>query len=185
MDLELFFLTLNESAGSIFLRESLHAYSWIETLHVAALAVFLGLVLAFDLRLLGVGYRELPVIGMLRAILPWSLCGFLVVMSTGLLLFYANPLRLFHSVWFRLKILLLLASILNVIFFHRCFSRDGAHRGAGPPLPLPARLAGGVSIICWVAVIVMGRLIAFDWFDCDHAPPPWAAWLAGCLPFSR
>jgi len=27
----------------------------------------------------------------------------------------------------------------------------------------------------------MGRMIAYNWFDCDHQPQPeWVNWLAGC-----
>src|SRR5688500_862942 len=52
---------LASTAGSIALHESLYVYPLVESVHVWALALFLGMVTLVDLRLLGVALREVPV----------------------------------------------------------------------------------------------------------------------------
>jgi hypothetical protein len=38
-----------------------------------------------------------------------------------------------------------------------------------------------VSLLAWAIVIVAGRLIAYNWFDCDIQPQPrFINWAAGC-----
>ena len=47
---------------------------------------------------------------MTARVLPWSIGGFCLMVVTGLLLFYANPVDLAHNVWFRLKVILLVVA---------------------------------------------------------------------------
>lgn len=158
---------LEQSSGSVALRQSLYAYPVVETLHVVALALFVGLVAVVDLRLLGVALTGTPAPRVAERLFRPTMAGFFVVASTGLLLFYANPERSFHSVWLRAKLLFLLLGLLNAASFYRA-------RAENP------RSVAWVSLVCWAAVIVSGRLIAYHWFDCDRAPGAFAAWFAGC-----
>ena len=55
------------------------------------------------------------------------------------------------------------------------------HPTSLPPPPRAARVAGAVSLTAWTLVVVTGRLIAYNWFDCDIQPQPaWVNWMAGC-----
>ena len=52
--------------------------------------------------------------------------------------------------------------------------------------PRAARIAGAVSIFAWALVVVMGRMIAYNWFDCDLQPQAdLINWLAGCTVDAR
>jgi hypothetical protein len=43
-------------------------------------------------------------------------------------------------------------------------------------------VAGAVSLIVWALIVVSGRLIAYNWFDCEIQPQPnLINWAAGCL----
>jgi hypothetical protein len=43
-------------------------------------------------------------------------------------------------------------------------------------------MAAAVSLFAWAGVIVAGRLIAYNWFDCDIQPQPdFINWAAGCV----
>jgi len=46
--------------------------------------------------------------------------------------------------------------------------------------PPRARVAGALSLVLWAAIIVAGRLIAYNWFDCDHPLPRVVVTLTGC-----
>ncbi len=80
------------------------------------------------------------------------------------------------------KVIFLILAGLNVWLFHtrrrtrasRSGTRAGARRG---------RAAGRIfSLILWACIIVAGRFIAYNWFDCDIQPQPaFVNWFAGCV----
>ena len=116
-------------------------------------------------------------------ILPWTIAGFVVVAITGLLLFYAIPVRTFHSVWFRLKVVLILIAAINIVWFHYRVQRDRERWDSAAVPPLGARVCAAISLAAWGLVIVTGRMIAYNWADCDRAQPGWIDWLAQCASF--
>jgi hypothetical protein len=166
--------------GSIALHESLHAYTWIETAHVLGIMLFVGTIAMVDLRLLGVAFTRAPVSQMSERILPWTVAGFVLMITTGALLFYAIPVRSFHSLWFRLKMVLLALAAVNIFIFHARVERDRDRWDRGTTPPLGARISAAASLALWAGVIVSGRMIAYNWFDCDKPQPPWVHVLAGC-----
>jgi hypothetical protein len=167
--------------GSIALHESLYMYPIVESVHVWALALFLGMVALVDLRLLGFALREVPVSQLSARLLPWTLAGFVLMIATGSLLFYAIPVRTYQSVWFRAKLLLLVLAGLNAWLFHSGVFRSVGQWDLASAIPRKARLAGALSLLLWAAVVVCGRFIAYNWFDCDRQPQPALInALAGC-----
>src|SRR5689334_8280585 len=88
---------------SIALHESQYMYTILESVHVLNLTVFVGLAAMLDLRLLGLTMRRVPVSEIVKRFMPWLVFGFAVMVVTGLLLFYAIPVRSFQNVFFRAK----------------------------------------------------------------------------------
>ena len=168
--------------GSIALHESLYMYPMVESIHVLALCLFVGLATIFDLRLLGLILRRVPVSQVMGRTLPWTTGGFAVMVVTGLLLFYAIPVRTYQSVWFRGKVIFLILAMLNIWYFHsRVYPKVGEWNTAAR-LPVLARRAGLASIVLWALIIVFGRFIAYNWFDCDIQPQStFVNWFAGCV----
>jgi len=37
--------------------------------------------------------------------------------------------------------------------------------------PFKVRLSGALSMTCWFLIIIFGRFIAYDWFNCEKTPP--------------
>ena len=71
---------------------------------------------------------------------------------------------------------------LNVWFFHSRVYQRLPEWDALRITPPPARWAGLFSILLWAAIIVAGRMIAYNWFDCDIQPQPALInWAAGCV----
>ena len=64
---------------------------------------FFGTLLFVDLRLTGKVFNNLSVVDMNRKVLPLTLFGFLVMSVTGLLLFYAIPVRNYQNIFLELK----------------------------------------------------------------------------------
>jgi hypothetical protein len=173
---------LAETPGSIALHESLYIYPLIESAHVLALCLFVGIAAIFDLRLLGMTLRSVPVTAIKRRLGPWVIAGFVVMVATGVLLFYAIPVRSYQNIFFRVKVVLLVLAGLNAFVFHTNVDRRVAEWDRDPRPPLAARRAGAASLVLWAAIIVCGRMIAYNWFDCDKQPQaPIVNTLTGCI----
>jgi hypothetical protein len=185
LSLDQFSHWLAGTPGSIALHESLYMYTLIESAHVLTLCVFVGMSLMLDLRLLGITLRRITVSEVAAKLLPWMTAGFAVMVVTGILLLYANPVRFYHSIWFRMKLVMLVLAGLNAWFFHSgIWQRVGEWDHDVIP-PRRARAAGAASLVLWAAIVVAGRMIAYNWFDCDIPQPSIIVQLAGCTPGRR
>lgn len=156
---------LASTPGSIALHESIWVYPIVESVHVLTLSLFLGLTVMLDLRLLGGSLSATPVSQVIRRLGPWMLAGFVVMVVSGAMLFYAAPVRTYFNVFFRLKMTLLLMAGLNVAMFHFTTSRTMPQWDLDMRPPIRARLAAGVSLALWAAIAVCGRMIAYNWLD--------------------
>jgi hypothetical protein len=87
------------------------------------------------------------------------------MLASGALLFYAIPVRTYHSIFFRVKVAMLLLSGLNVLIFHSTIYRSVALWDLNSVPPVRARVAGGLSLALWAGIVVAGRMIAYSWFD--------------------
>lgn len=173
---------LGNTTWSVRLLESFWVWPLIESTHVLAITLFAGTTIMMDLRLLGVSFGSLRASDFTSRMLPWTRGGFAVLVVTGVLLFYSSPARYYHNVFFRFKMIVLVLAGLNVWLFHsRTHKRIDAWDDVARP-PLAARVAGVVSILAWVSVVIAGRMIAYNWFDCDLQPQPdWVNWAAACV----
>ena len=178
-----FFQRLADSSWSTGLHESRYAYDLIESIHVWGLCLFFGLTVMFDLRLLGWTMRRVPVSEVARRLLPWTVVGFVIMVISGSLLFSAIPLRSYQNIFFRAKMLMLLLAGLNVWIFHSgVYQRVEKWDLAGVP-PRAARVAGALSLVLWIFIVLSGRMIAYNWFDCDRQPQPAIVnLLTSCVP---
>jgi uncharacterized protein YacL len=173
MSLLAFFEWLADTSWSVDLHESQYAYPIIESIHVWAMSVFFGSVVMFDLRLLGWIMRKAPVSEVISRLLPWTIGAFVIMVISGTLLFYAIPLRSYQNIFFRGKMLLLLLAGLNVWVFHsRVYPKVLAAGDVEGVLPRAAKVAGAISLVLWISIVVSGRMIAYNWFDCDRQPQP-------------
>ncbi|MEM1246499.1 MAG: DUF6644 family protein [Acidobacteriota bacterium] len=172
---------LDTHEWSTALHESLWGYPLVESVHVWALALFVGFAVVLDLRLLGIAFKHVPVSQVARRLLPWTIAGFIVMVISGFLLFYAIPVRTYQSIWFRSKVIMLILAGINVWIFHSGIWLRVSEWDMDERPPRQARRAGAASLILWTMIIFAGRMIAYNWFDCDRQPQPaFINWAAGC-----
>jgi hypothetical protein len=146
------------------MRQWLWLYPTVETVHIVGLALLFGSIAVLDLRLLGLS-RNIPVKTLARHVLPWSIGSFVLIVPSGLLMFTAHATEFIDSEVFILKMLLIMAALLNAGLFHTITFRtadvwDSDEMRKLPPPP-SARLAGALSLLLWIAVIACGRLLAY------------------------
>lgn len=152
---------IQNTDSSTAIRDSIYLFPAIEGTHVLALGMSVGLVMWFDLRLAGLMMRQRAVSDVFDGIKRWMFAGFAIMFVTGGILFWSLPLRCYGSVYFWAKMILLLAAGLNIIFFHVAIDRNRASWDKAPIPPLGARFAGFASLLLWMAVIFVGRTMAY------------------------
>jgi uncharacterized membrane protein len=176
-----FAVWLSETEWSIALHESLYLYPWIESTHVLSICLFFGTLLFVDLRLTDKVFNNLSISEMNRKVLPLTVFGFLVMSVTGLLLFYAIPVRNYQNIFFRIKMILIVVAGINAIFFHRRMSKEAQVWDKDSSIPRSMKNSAITSLVLWSLVIISGRMIAYNWFDCDRQPQPrWINELTSC-----
>ena len=119
-----------------------------------------------DLRLLGLCMRRKPASEVLAQLNPWLGFGYSVMIVTGLLLVISDPVAFYQDIFFRIKMLLLLLAMLNVVFFNWTAGRNVAAWDNDQKTPAGARLAAILSLVLWAAIVAAGRAIAYS------LPPP-------------
>lgn len=150
---------------------SLNFWGLLEGTHLISLMLFAGTIFIVDLRLLGVTFRRTPVSVVSDRVLPLTVAGFLLVITTGSLLFFAKPLFYYHNLWFRAKMIFLVLAMINIAVFHVRVQRNQSAWDAAETPPAGARASAALSLLAWLAVITMGRFIAYDWFECGKPIP--------------
>jgi len=144
------------------LRESSLMFPVVEGTHLLALGVSVGTIAISDLRLLGLVMTRERVSDVLAQLLPWSIGGFAVMFVTGGLLFWAEPVGAYMSVWFRLKMLCLALAGLNALVYHLTIARTQPAWDAEPIPPRGARILAACSLVLWTLVIAAGRTTAYN-----------------------
>ena len=150
-----------ESTGlSTAIREGALLYPIIGGFHLLAIALFGGMLVLTDLRLLGWAMQRRTVSDVLEQFRTWKRAGFVLVVSSGLLLAWAEPLKLYRSPSFWGKM-----ALMVLVGVHALVFRDGVYENAKAldrGLTPRAKLAAALSLMLWAGLIVTGRLIAFD-----------------------
>ena len=155
---------LEGTSASVYIRESTWSYPFIESTHVLGLCLFIGFLLFWDLRLVGVILRRVPVSEVWRRLIPWITLGALIMMVSGVLLFLSDPVRFYGNIFFRIKTVGLGLALLNALAFHFGIERQLVNWDTAEVSPPAARMAGGLSIFLWAVIIVCGRFVAYNWF---------------------
>lgn len=172
---------LEGQSWSANLHSSFYMYNWIESTHVLTLMVSLGALAIIDLRMLGLCFNSVPASRVAARMAKPMLIGFTVMFVTGILLYGSVPVRTTQSIWFRIKVLLLVAAAINAWLFHRYMSASAESWDSAPRPPLRARMAAGISLGLWACIVTAGRFIAYDWFDCgQEGNSALMNWAAGC-----
>jgi hypothetical protein len=129
-----------------------YVYPALEVVHIVGVALLLGNLLALELRVWGVA-PELPLQALARLSLSLSLAGFGLLVCSGVLMFAAAPADLLGNGSFLWKMGLLQLAGLNAAWFH---ARGGLAR-----LDRSARAQTVLSLGLWLAIIMLGRWIAY------------------------
>jgi hypothetical protein len=152
---------LQNSETGLAIHESLYFFPVIETMHVLGLSVSVGTIFWFDIRAIGIGMRRQRVSEVFASVKPWMLAGFIMMVLTGALMFWARAADAYANTFFRIKVAGMALSVVNALYFHFKTQKSIPEWDAAPTPPFGVRMAGLFSIVLWLTVIAVGRLMAY------------------------
>ena len=152
---------LQNTGFATAIREGISLFPWIESVHVLAIVLVVGTISIIDMRLLGLPAHRVGVRRLLKDVLPLTWGAFVIAVISGFLLFASAALK-YANVWeFQLKMALLVAAGLNMLFFHVVTFRDVHLWDELVETPFAARIAAASSLCLWVGVVICGRVTGF------------------------
>jgi hypothetical protein len=151
---------VEKSAVAVLVSQSSYVFSALDMFHIAAIALAFGMIAVLDLRLIGIAFTDDPVTDLARQVLPWTWAAFAVAAVTGGMMFTGQAVKYAANAAFLSKLTLLALAGVNVLVFHLVTYRNVGKWDRGA-VPLAGRLAGAISLVCWIAIVVSGRFTAY------------------------
>ncbi len=149
---------------STSLSQTIQSVSWLIPLLQSIHIVMIGLVfvsnLMIALRVLGRMRADEPFELVWRRFAPWMWTGLVVMAVTGLTLVLGEPVREFTALSFWIKMGLLVIGASATVLYGRSLRHTPVVAPA--QFPLSARVASVCIVVLWLAVIFLGRAIAYD-----------------------
>ena len=152
------------------IRESAMVYPVIMTTHLSCIAVFGGMILMTDMRLLGLALTRYTVTEVVDALRPWKRVGGAIMILMGLLLGGSESEKYYHNPYFWAKMILLALVAVHALVFRPTVYNQTAEIDKAPNLPGRAKAAAVLSLVLWTGVLTMGRLIGYYEGDKTKAP---------------
>lgn len=152
---------LSETGFSKHLREAPYDFPILIILHILTIALFGGMVVMGNLRVLGLALRSVPVSEVIGQFRPWKWTAFGLLLVSGTLLALSDPVEYGGNIMFWISNVLLLVAGLNALIFHWGAYQSVEAWGSAPRAPRSARRWATVSLFLWIILVFAGRAIAF------------------------
>ena len=147
---------LAQTAPSLAIQNHEWVIPTIQSIHILAICAFMGAVLMIDLRVLGWAWRDQGLPETTARFGPWVWWALGALFVTGVLMIVGEPPRELLAVSFWMKMALVaVAAAVHATLLRR-----------------PAKPLAAAAFLVVVGVIVLGRLIAYD-----YVWGSWSTWL--------
>ena len=141
--------------------ESVLAYPIVLSSHLTCIALFGGMILATDLRLLGLAFKSMTITEVVTSLRPWKRLGGVVMIAMGLLLATSEAEKYAPNPFFWTKMAVLGLIGVHALIFRPIVYNKTEELDRSPVIPMTAKLAAILSLALWTTMFVMGRLIAY------------------------
>src|SRR5579863_749977 len=142
-------------------RESAMMYPIVMATHLTCIALFGGMILITDLRLLGVALKTTPVSDVVNGLRWWKRLGFVIMVTCGLLLAGSEALKYAPNPYFWTKMTLLFLVGVHALVFKPQVYDHPENLDNTLTMPSRAKAAAALSLVLWLGIATMGRLIAY------------------------
>jgi hypothetical protein len=141
--------------------ESVLAYPIVLSIHLACIALFGGMILATDLRLLGLTFKSLTITDVVTSLRPWKRVGGTIMIAMGLLLAASEAEKYAPNPFFWTKMIILGLIGVHALIFRPIVYSKTEELDRSAVIPTKAKVAAILSLGLWTTMFVMGRLIAY------------------------
>ena len=141
--------------------ESVLAYPIVLSLHLTCIALFGGMILMTDLRLLGITFKSLTITEVVTSLRPWKRVGGTIMISLGLLLAACEAGKYAPNPYFWAKMITLGLIGVHALVFRPIVYNQTEELDRSPVIPTKAKVAAILSLVLWTTMFTMGRMIAY------------------------
>jgi hypothetical protein len=143
---------------------AIQSVSWLipllQSIHILTIGVVFVSSLMVALRVLGLMRVDESFQSVWSRFAPWMWSGLGLMAATGLILVAGEPVREFSTLSFWMKMLLVATGVTSTALYGR--SLRSAARLAPGQFSVGAKAASVFIMVLWLAVIFLGRAIAYD-----------------------
>ena len=143
------------------LRSSAYVYPVVLALHLSAISLFGAMIVATDLRLLGLALPESSIADVICRLRWPKRAGFLLAGLCGFLLFSSKAEEYYYNPFFRIKILLFALVGVHAVVFRNGVYGKLARPDPNTKPPVQTKLAACLSLFLWLAILCAGRAIGY------------------------
>ncbi|MBO6521809.1 MAG: hypothetical protein JJ900_15575 [Rhodospirillales bacterium] len=157
--------TIASSEPAMLLRGSFWIYPLVNAAHILGIALLIGAIVPFDLRLMGL-IRKGRIRTLAQVLVPTAAAGLAIAAASGALLFIVKPVEYARADLFVYKLAVIGIGLINIGWVRsnprwaELVQKDESILNPSEP-NRKLRIAGGVSIAAWVLVLILGRLTGY------------------------
>ena len=159
---------LSKTSLSVAIQNHEWVIPTIQSIHIVAIGVVLGSVFMIDLRILGWAGRDQTLTQTTARFGPWLSSALCVLLLTGALMVVGEPARELLALSFWLKMGLVAIGTVVALAFQRSLTRRESQWETALVDRQRIKALAVATLVIWVCVVVLGRLIAYDYV--------WGAW---------
>jgi hypothetical protein len=152
---------IQATAFFTWLRGSANTYPIIMSLHMVGIALFGGMILMTDMRLLGWGMQKRPIADVVNQFRVPKRWGLLLTVTCGILMAGSKAEEYYYNAFFRTKLILLATVIVFELVFYRSVYANPAALDRTPQIPGTAKTAAALSLVLWISIACCGRGIGY------------------------
>jgi uncharacterized membrane protein SirB2 len=146
---------------SVAIQSRLWLTPLLQSVHIVMIGIVFVSMAIVALRVLGRVATEETLTAVWHRYAPWFWSALGIMAGTGIVLVISEPVRQVSAFSFWAKMALLAIGIASAIYFGRAVAAASAGTQTGD-VGSRARVAAVVTVVLWLAIIFMGRSIAYD-----------------------
>ncbi len=143
------------------LRSSWYVYPIVMSTHLLGIALFGGLVLMTNLRLLGVVMRNHSITSVVDQLRWPKRIGLILVATCGILMLGSKAEEYYYNTFVRIKLILLALMFIHGWVFRRTVYYNTQVLDRAQTIPAQAKVAACLSLFLWAGIACAGRGIGY------------------------
>jgi hypothetical protein len=151
---------------------AIQTHEWViptvQSIHIVAIGVALGSVFMINLRILGWAERDQTLAQTSARFGPWLVWALCLLLVTGAAMIVGEPVRELLALSFWLKMGLIAILTVVALVFRQSLRQHQDHWETTLVKHRGIKALALVTLLIWVGVVVLGRLIAYDYV--------WGSW---------